>query len=257
MVRQMTGSCGLASLLMVLRPEKRNLVPILASIFAKIEHIFNQKSDQMRDKVWQYALQYLLFSTVSDTEFGKKLESLLIKGFEYDYTDFMKPMVEMRVFQAHPRYKSLSKKLRQDHEVIKNLRQKEMNREWIINQIKVFKIDVELKILAYLFGAKFIPNWDNPDGTGSFYITKSDKKQITTLYSHIIEEKPVLLCREDHWVAVSNVYNNSRSYKIEYKDPSTGDTVIKPLKEFSLKDRFYVFEFSIELLEKSTNILRF
>ncbi|MCP4763029.1 MAG: thiamine-phosphate kinase, partial [archaeon] len=227
---QYPGACGLTSILMAFRPESRRIAPLLNDIWNKIKTIFRDPFPENDEYNWQRVLEWLLFETTRN----KKLQELLDEGFGPVFKEAMLPDLENRIMMENPSEKW--QKISPKKQMTMKLDLSGMNKKWIMRRVEVWKEDFELKILAYLFGSKFIPWEKTEDGTGAVFFTSKEPMGDKISYQEKVEfleslinsfqNSVALFNATIHWVAVKKIEKiegTESEYLVRYMDPASAE----------------------------------
>jgi len=247
---QLTNTCGLSSLLMIAMPKGTSLEPLLTTIAKRMGDLAywnslglgdlrawirqDMKGEQL-SLFWQVASAYLLMKTC----FNPILSSQLQQQFPDEY-DYFKMILMQQLEDRRSSYIKM------------NNRQAAMNINYflktgIVRKIPLqeylfeMKTNLELKMLAHLFGGeqKLFPS---PDGTGCIFLDgKDDKKKLETLYQHVSDG--IIIGLGYHWLAVQGMEQEKKNqYNFIIHDPM-GQRKIVPIDKIESNYRFYVFHF--------------
>ena len=257
--RQLTNSCGLASVLMLLDPNNDKELHNYLKIIAKLISPLIERINFIKEKefIYQYVLQYILLKALS--------QDAADYNFLYDYLEAKFPGL----------YKN--------HKLISNYNLKKKHKNFIRNEMfsiaKAYdryilegdiipplilknetysvKNDFELKILFSLFGYDFVA-FDSING--ALVYKKKDKDFLDKLLrSYINPSNKILFGDGLHWQALVGIYpkdlkkwvikdekiapkTSLKDYMIVYNDPIIPKENIIQLKELLYKQRFYIFK---------------
>jgi hypothetical protein len=266
--QQYPGACGLTSLLMGLKPESRQIDTILNAIWDKMKPLLGTKPDREKSFNWQRVIEWLLFQIPRN----ETLKTILESGFGNHFNDEMLPYLEYRLEEVH--HQKRNDKEIDVFTVNPTLDQRqfpEITKKWLMDRVYVWKMDFELEMLAYLFGCKFVPWEKTEDGTGAIFFNKSEIMRENLVFTEKFTEKinfimkslekggPVLYCATIHWLAVkaiTKIEGSKDTYLVKYNDPASGTEHKRYLDDFSTSERFYLFEFSEQLLHKNEEFLK-
>lgn len=232
---QLYNTCGLSSLLMISNPENSNLQYLLDDIceYLGVSTTFNRALN------WQLACSYLLLKM----SFNRILGYQLRKTFGTNYDNY-KILLNNQIRQKIYFYED-----RENKEIVSNLNTFLDSRIIRKKTLRVFmddmKTNLELKLLAYLFGGKFINNNNSNDGTGCHFFKKKNKKTRKRLMEMINDG--LMLGLFNHWMAVKDLRKNDQNeYIIAINDPLRNRNFIL-LNEIDENHRFYHYEFNSSL----------
>jgi len=248
---QYPGACGLTSLLMALKPISRSFVPILDDLWGKVSERYKLISNLEKSKNWQIVMEWLLFQTAEN----ESLQNKLAENFGDIFYESMLPILRYGIEGANPF--SVRNTFNSD-EVKYNI-----NREWLMKRVYVWKQNIELSILMNIFGFEFHPWKLNQDGTGAIYFTSKELKKKNKLYNQKLNflleriklEDPILCCESIHWIAIKDFQKKRNDYIVIYHDPATASENLRFLKYFRESDRFYVYQLNSQLYESFQEIL--
>ncbi|MBD3229802.1 MAG: hypothetical protein GF329_16590 [Candidatus Lokiarchaeota archaeon] len=241
---QLYNTCGLSSLLMIANPENSNLQYLLDEIceYLGVSTTFNRALN------WQLACGYLLLKM----SFSRILGYQLRKNFGTIYDNY-KILLENQIRQKIQYHKD-----RENKKTVSNLNTFLEHRIIRKKTLRLFmddmKTNLELKLLAFLFGGKFIKNNDSNDGTGCHIFKKNNKKTRKRLMEMI--DDGLMLGLFNHWMAVRNLEKNDQSqHVITINDPLRNRESIL-LSEIDENHRFYHYRFDLNLQKKMDRKIR-
>jgi hypothetical protein len=138
----------------------------------------------------------------------------------------------------------------------------------IMRRVRTMKHNVELKVLAFLFGCEFVPWVKTPDGTGAVFFTKEDIKasrssdeisdyseKFEFLQAGLTSENPMIWGASFHWLVPRDIQVGKKDVTLYYHDPMGGGDHSTKLGSLHEVDRFYRFNFDPELLSAHTSLL--
>jgi len=282
---QYPGACGLTSLLMALKPKSRNINSILDALWLRIQPYFTSKERSSHEKMdthsneynWQRVIEWLLFQVT----FRSELQDLLTEGFGGNFKELFLPQLKYRIQQHNPdpKWRRMSPEEQWKTDIV--ISNDILSGGWIMDRVYEWKEDFELKIIAYLFGCEFKSWRYTRDGTGAVFFSMRDTlaknssipKKIEFIESAANSGSPVLCCATIHWLAIKKIQStnstNSTNSSLEnqtehfnpsylaviYNDPASAQEHRRSLRGFRDTERFYVFEFKSQLLEKHRSLL--
>ena len=237
--RQLYNTCGLSSLLMISIPEKNGNLQYLLDDICKIIGVSTEFNRTLN---WQLACGYLLLKM----SFSRILAYQLRNSFSEDYSNF-KILLKNQIMQKKKFYSNS-----QNSQMVFCLNTFLQRRIIRKKTLRIFmddmKTNLELKLLAYLFGGRFIPNKDSNDGTGCHYFKKKKKKEINKIKEMI--DDGLMLGLLNHWMPVKDIYKNDEDEMfLSVNDPLHNRKSIL-LNNIDNNYRFYHYKFDIELQEK-------
>ncbi len=256
--RQLTNSCGLASILMLMDPSKN---PKLQEILDKIGQLINPLILKIlpineSEFIYQYVLQYVLLKAISqDSEEFMFLNQYLTEQFESSYENH-KIISNFKLNESHRKFI--------DHEMFAIakaydryiLEGNTIPTLMLKNETFSIKNDMDLKILMSIFGYVFIPF----NSTNGALVYKKNKEFLENLCkSHIDPENRILFGDGKHWQALTGLYpknldkwvvNNEKiapkislkNFITVYNDPILPKQHSVPLKEIVSQQFFYIFK---------------
>jgi len=247
---QLTNTCGLSSLLMIAMPQGTSLETLLTTIAKRMGDLEywnalglgNLKAWIRQDMkgehlslFWQVASAYLLMKTC----FNPILSSHLQQTFPDEY-DFFKIILLQQLENRLNAF--LGMKNRQAAMNINYfLKTGIVRRTPLQEYLFEMKTNLELKMLAHLFGGeqKLFPS---PDGTGCIFLDgKDDKKKLETLYQHVSDG--IIIGLGYHWLAVQGMEQEKKNeYNFIIHDP-LGQKKVVSAANIEINYRFYVFQF--------------
>lgn len=250
--RQFPNACGLTSLLMILKPASRKIDELLNYGWDKVGAMFGASPKETQEFHWQRILEYLLTACTQHPAIRAYLEK------EYpDFTENIRPWLQFAL---------LGEKAQVANAARPNLLQ---NDTLIMQRVRTMKHDVELKILAFLFGCHFIP-WEKcTDGTGAVFFSRDEllekrkgheagpvEEKLAFIKKGITGEGLVLWGASYHWLAASDLREDEGHQVLFYHDPMGGGNHSINVTAFRETDRFYVFKFDAKLLEEHESLVK-
>ncbi|MHA1733221.1 MAG: hypothetical protein ACTSU5_14840 [Promethearchaeota archaeon] len=261
---QLPNACGLSALLMALRPDAREIAPILDEFWEIVAPLFRERRWQGRREFrWTLLLEYLLLKGMVDEEIREASY-----GAMPDFYDVYVVVSQMQVREVHALL------LRRFGSRVEPLIERYygdglLYEELVLRRILKMKENPELKLLAWLFGCEFVPWGKSLDGTGAVTFTREEVKsyrkgnptpefgeKLNFLREGLEAEDPVLLGSTHHWLAVRDLLEFDGKYFVTYHDPATAKEVRKPLDRFTSNDFFYRFHFDPALAEGNVPLVR-
>jgi len=257
--RQLTNSCGLASILMLMDPSKN---PKLQEILDNIGELINPLILKIlpvneSEFIYQYVLQYVLLKAVSrNSEEYQFLNDYLTEQFKSSFEN-QKLISNFKLAESHQKFiehEMFAIAKAYDRYILEG---NTISTLVIKNETFSVKNDMDLKILMSIFGYDFIPfNSTN----GALVYDKKDKNFLNNLCkSHIDPEYRILFGDGKHWQALTGLYINNldkwvikndkiapktslKDYTIVYNDPIIPKQHSMQLKEIISQQFFYVFK---------------
>ena len=257
--QQLTNSCGLASILMLMDPIKN---PKLQEILDKIGELINPLILKIlpvneSEFIYQYVLQYVLLKALSrNSEEYQFLNDYLTKEFKNSYEN-QKLISNFKLAESHQKFiqhEMFAIAKAYDRYILEG---NTIPTLMLKNETFSVKNDMELKILMTIFGYNFIPfNSTN----GALVYNKKDKNFLVNLCkSHIDPENRILFGDGKHWQALTGLYTKNlekwiiknekiapktslKDFIIDYNDPILPKQHSVQLKEIISQQFFYVFK---------------
>lgn len=254
--RQMKNTCGLSSLLMVLQPETRGLAPFFDDAWRQLKPLFHLKGLKRKEFRWAVVLQYLLFKLT-----GQNPLRAAMADFP-DLQEIYEVYVPVMQFTLRQGLAGIVKKFGADTIVPlfdRYQRTGYLFEELVYSRLFEMKDDPELKLLARLFGYRFVPWAGGPpeqwDGTGAMYFTADEMKgyragqpdpvfeeKADFLTKQVYAGHPVLCGTGHHWIAVKDAREFDGKYFLTVHDPDSGKALRVPLDRLGERERFYAFQ---------------
>ncbi len=248
---QFPNACGLTSLLMALKPASRKIDLLLNQGWDKIGAMFQVSPKESQEFRWQRVLEYLLTACTQH----RRLRSYL----KLHYPSFVKevrPWLEAGLIQRNWGERSTANPAL--------LREAPL----IMRRVQTMKHDIELKILAFLFGCRFLRWKLGADGTGAVFFTRDELQSLqggeeaeTTveklmfIINGLDGGGPVLWGASFHWLAARDIQIGGDGEILFYHDPMGGGDHTINMRDMHETDRLYVFNFDPTLLEEHVPIL--
>lgn len=181
--RQYPNACGLTSLLMALKPGPRDLEVTLEAAWNVLERRAKRGSHRAVEFDWQRVLEWLLFQLPVDPA----LRTLVTDAFG-ETSEAMLAVLTHGILEAHPSAAAHStfayaSDLPPSASSAKNLGLAPAApwfpaRKWLMRRVSTWKKDVELEMLALLFGCRFTPWPETRDGTGAVFFTRRELRDL-------------------------------------------------------------------------------
>ena len=256
--RQLINSCGLASILMLMDPNKNpKLKKILDSIGELIDPIiFKIIPVRESEFIYQYVLQYVLLKALSrESEDYKFLSEYLTDQFRNTYEN-QKLISNFKLAESHQKFiehEMFSIAKAYDRYILEG---NTIPTLMLKNETFSVKNDMDLKILMSIFGFDFIPNNST---NGALVYNKKDKEFLDVLCkSYINPENRILFGDGKHWQIVTGLYTKDldkwimtndliapksslKDFFISYNDPIIPKQHSIQLKEMISQNYFYIF----------------
>lgn len=257
--RQLTNSCGLASILMLMDPSKN---PKLQEILDNIGKLINPIILKIlpvneSEFIYQYVLQYVLLKALSqDSEEYQFLNDYLTEQFKNSFVN-QKLISNFNLAESHQKFiehEMFAIAKAYDRYILEG---NTISTLMIKNETFSVKNDMDLKILMSIFGYDFIPfNSTN----GALAYNKKDKDFLKNLCkSHIDPENRIFFGDGKHWQALTGLYTKDmdkwviknekiapktslKDFVIVYNDPIVPKQHITQLKEIISDQHFYIFK---------------
>ena len=247
---QLTNTCGLSSLLMISIPQGTTLEPLLTDIakrmgdtaywdsfsLSNLRFLLKGSANGVQLSLfWQTACAYLLMKAC----FNPLLSSHLQQEFPDEY-DFFKAILLQQLEDRGNSFKA-QKKTQAASNIAYFLKTGVVRRTPLQEYLYEMKTNLELKMLAYLFGGTQIL-FPSPDGTGCIFLDgKDDKKKLETLYQHVADG--IIIGLGYHWLAVQGMEPDKKAqYNFIIHDPLGAKKVVSS-ERIQSDFRFYVFQF--------------
>ncbi len=249
---QFPNACGLTSLLMTLKPGSRKIDKLLNYGWDKIGVIFQGNHKESQEFHWQRVLEYLLTACTQHPT----LRAYLDKEYP-NFSESVCPWLEFALLGEKALQASVARPnlLRGTH--------------LIMHRVRTMKHDVELKVLAFLLGCRFIPWEKGTDGTGAVFFNRDEllekrkgheagsvEEKMDFIKKGIVGEGPVLWGASFHWLAARDLQEEGGHQVLFYHDPMGGGDHSINVAALHETDRFYVFTFDAELLEEHIPLVK-
>lgn len=248
---QLPNTCGLSTFLMLLNPEKNLKVrKFLDDFYPKVKD-FYAIDQSIKEYQWSYVLDYILLKSLGNNKLSEYLFEK-IPDFE-----------TIKIYINFELKKSKDRKFGPYNEITNNIYENFFEsgvvHPYIIrDHLLSLKLNIELKILFYLFGGEFIPQ-DSVDGTGSLFFEKKDLKNLNSntnflaKYHTIKQHKKrgdnfsVAINASHHWIALNSVFDEGNNYFLIVNDPSKSKPLTLKIstRRISDKVRFYFFRYNL------------
>ncbi|GAB4322290.1 MAG: hypothetical protein Kow0069_26930 [Promethearchaeota archaeon] len=262
--RQLPNACGLSSLLMALRPFSRGIDAALDRAWELIGGLFHVRW-RRREFLWSRVLEYVLLKCVQDNELREKLKMDLA-----DLPDVYGAFVPVLHYNLQEVQAFLMKRLGEERVeplVRRFYEEGVVYEELVTKRLLEMKRDPELKILACVFGCRFVPWPGSTDGTGSLFFTKEDvasykkgeasaefEEKVAFLKEAVENKDPLLLGATHHWLAVKHLHTFEGRHFLTVHDPASGKELRVPLERASERDRFYRFAYDEALMRENVGL---
>ncbi len=249
---QFPNACGLTSLLMALKPASRKIDQLLNYGWDKIGAMFQANLKESQEFHWQRILEYLLTACTQ--------HPVLRDYLEKEYPNFAAsvcPWLEFALLGENALQASVA---RPDVLHRTNL---------IMHRVRTMKHDVELKVLAFLFGCHFFPWEKGTDGTGAVFFSRDEllekrkgheagsvEEKLNFIKKGIDAGGPVLWGASFHWLAARDLHAEEGHEVLLYHDPMGGGDHSINVAALRETDRFYKFTFDADLLEEHKSLVR-
>jgi len=248
---QFPNACGLTSLLMALKPASRNIDVLLNYGWDRIGAMFQASPEEPHEYRWQRVLEYLLTACTQH----RKLR-MYLKIHYPSFVKVVRPWLEEGLIHRNWGERSVANPSLLHAAPL------------IMSRVNTMKHDVELKILAFLFGCRFLRWKEGADGTGGAFFTQEEllslqegheTKTLVEKFAFIMkgldDGGPVLWGASFHWLAARDLQIDGDREDLFYHDPMGGGDHCINVRELHETDRFYVFQFDPTLLEEHIPIL--
>ena len=257
--RQLTNSCGLASILMLMDPSKNTK---LQEILDKIGELINPLILKIlpideTEFIFQYVLQYVLLKALSrNSDDYQFLNDFLTDQFQNSYEN-QKLISNFKLAESHQKFiehEMFAIAKAYDRYILEG---NTIPTLMLKNETLSVKNDMDLKILMSIFGYDFIPfNSTN----GALIYDKKNKDFLANLCkSHIDPEYRILFGDGKHWQALTGLYTKNldkwviknekiapksslKDFIIVYNDPIIPKQHLAQLKEIISQHYFYIFK---------------
>jgi len=184
---------------------------------------------------WQIACAYLLMKACFNPLLGPHLQ----QEFPDEYDVFKAILLQqledrMNSFIAHKNTQAASN-------IRYFIKTGVVRRTPLQEYLYEMKTNLELKMLANLFGGTQIL-FPSPDGTGCIFLDgKDDKKKLETLYKHVADG--LIIGLGYHWLAVQGMEPDKKNqYNFIIHDP-LGEKKVVLSERIQSDFRFYAFQF--------------
>ncbi|MHA1270935.1 MAG: hypothetical protein ACTSPY_14165 [Candidatus Helarchaeota archaeon] len=243
--RQLYNTCGLSSLLMISIPEKNGNLQYLLDDICKLIGVSTEFNRSLN---WQLACGYLLLKI----SFNRILGWHLRKEFGIDYYNF-KILLNNQIFQKI-QISEAKGDIKKVSALNLFLKRRIIRKKTLRVYMDDMKTNLELKLLAYLFGGRFIPNTNSNDGTGCYTFKKKNKKDLKFINEMI--DDGLILGLYNHWMPIKDIYKNDQnSYVLSVNDPLGNQKVIE-MNRLTQDHRFYHYKFDPNLRDQMDTIVR-
>ncbi len=241
---QLTNTCGLASLLMIAKPESDSLAVLLTDVMnrMRVEPYYQGRIG------WQLAEAYLLMKFC----FNRSLKYYLRKRFNDEYDYFR--MILLQQLEDRRNTMLAIGNLKTASAIQLYLRKGIVRKTTLYEYLFEMKTNLELKMLAYYYGGEQVL-YPSPDGTGCIYLDRTDdKKKLEILYKQVPDG--ILIGLGYHWLAVQGMEETKKNkYDIIYHDPK-GSKKSVPSDKIEKHFRFYMFKFDLNKRKQRDAIIR-
>jgi len=242
---QLYNTCGLSSLLMIAIPEKNGGLHRLLDDICKV---IGASTEFNKELNWQLACGYLLLKA----SFNRTLAWHLRKLFDYDYYNF-KILLNNQLTEKVQYHTN-----KMDFKTVSALntffKAKIIKKPALKTYLDDMKTNLELKMIALLFGGIYMPNAESTDGTGCYTFDKKKKKDLETLNEMINDG--LMLGLFNHWLAVKDLYKDEENnFVLAINDPLKSTNKIK-FNDLTSSHRFYHYKFDQKLQKQMEEVVR-
>ena len=184
---------------------------------------------------WQMACAYLLLKACFNPVLGAHLQ----QEFPDEY-DYFKAILLQQLEDRGNSFKA-QQKAQAASNISYFLKTGVIRRTPLQEYLYEMKTNLELKMLAHLFGGTQVL-FPSPDGTGCIFLDgNDDKKKLETLYHHVADG--IIIGLGYHWLAVQGMEPDKKNqYNFIIHDP-LGEKKVVPSERIQSEFRFYVFQF--------------
>jgi hypothetical protein len=241
---QLTNTCGLSSLLMIAKPEGNSLASLLQDLATKIR----VESYYEGPLGWQIAEAYLLMKCC----FHRSLKYHLQKNFMDEYAYFRMVLLHQLEERKYTFVNINDLKSARDIDLF--LKKGTVRKQALYEYLFAMKTNLELKMLAFLYGGTQIL-FPSEDGTGCIFLNgKDDNKKLETLYQSVPEG--IIIGLGYHWLAVRGMEQiKKHRYNFFIHDPK-GEKRTVSSDQIEKNFRFYLFKFDMAQRKKMDVIVR-
>ncbi len=237
-IRQVYNSCGIASVLMALKPDKnKELDAFLRSLEKKITKVL--KLDSVRydflDRV-QFAAAWLILHAVFK-------ETTILDKVAPGFSDIenLRPMLESRLDEMVV-YQKTSNNPKIEKDNAKLLESGDITQNLLVSYIQEQKTDVELKLLGSLFGLVFkaVPEADG--GTPLGTVAQVDPRQPedymrkVNMLAKQLETGAVFANYEYHWLPLREIGKRIEQFAQEEKKNDRASEIVATPHYFKLNN---------------------
>jgi hypothetical protein len=275
-MRQVYNSCGIASVLMALKPDKnKELDAFLRNLEKKTTKTLKLDSDRydFLDRVQFAAAWLILHAIFKDTSILDKVAPT------FSDIENLRPVLESRldemvVYQKTSNNSKIEKdyaKLLQDGEVTQNL---------LVSYVQEHKTDAELKLLASLFGLVFKAVPEQDGGTPLGTVTQVDPRQPEAYMQKVgllakqLTNGAVFANYEYHWLPLREIGTRTEQFTQEEKlndnasaisatphyfklnNPLSGTAISVTQADVVQNYIFYLFDFDIVQQKRFVDLLK-
>lgn len=279
--QQLINACGLTTVLMILHHSNYHTEAAQLDLLCEhLDPLINEiEPDLPSEFQLQYVLQYVLLKIYG----AKSVKYQFLKPFFKDAfpQEFFNHLTIVKYQMKQNQRSHLISHLYQNAEGYDQyfLDDYQVNANFLQEQAHYSKMDLDLKLLLWMFGFKFLPQ-QNQDGTGALSLNyTSEKEYVKHITNYFLSPDHHLICgKSAHWMLVVHIYPRESSSFFKFKERKEGNPLEQvkkasklkditllmnnPLKnapqEYNLEDigqdfRFYIFEKSNPLPEQIWN----
>jgi len=255
-VRQTLNTCGLASLAMIFLHH----APFIKDFLLKVdERILQPKATgqvavpkREEDEAVISALGYLLLKAAN----SRRLRFLLSKATNpFDYDDFR---ISIQIMLGTPEAEKELKKNPELQTLFKLYQGGIIRKKFLRFYLSRFKTQLELKMLAALFGFKFVPY--ATETMGNLYFENHGDKdradKVEFMHQRLADGQHAVLLGHGqlHWMVPHTLYESGNGQVLEINDPLGGSTRM-PVEKLDHSYIFYFFKFNEAICKRNIAIL--
>ncbi len=275
-IRQVYNSCGIASVLMALKPDKnKEIDAFLRNLEKKVTKVL--KLDSIRydflDRV-QFAAAWLILHAVFK-------ETTILDKVAPSLSDIenLRPVLESRLDEMVV-YQKTSNNSKIEKDYAKLLESGDVTQNLLVSYVQEHKTDVELKLLGSLFGLVFKAVSEQDGGTPLGTVVQVDPRQPEDYMRKVIlltkqlATGAVFANYEYHWLPLREIGKRIEQFAQEEKmndsataiaatphyfklnNPLSGTTISVTQADVLEKYNFYLFDFNIVQQKRFLDVLK-
>ncbi|MFX0100835.1 MAG: hypothetical protein ACFFCS_14765 [Candidatus Hodarchaeota archaeon] len=259
LVRQTLNTCGIASLSMIFLHHSKEIEDLLIDLF-KRNYLGHKKSwpfKGKRDNALIWSEGYLLLRAAASRKYGNWLKTFTD---EFQYDDF-KLNIDLMFNSRIP--SRILRRITDLETLIKYYQKGIIRKRFLLFYLNQFKTQLELKILASMFGFHFQPYPNDVMGLLFFEDDEEpeEKEKKVKFIEKMINKKDCDILfghGQSHWMVAHSLYHVEEidEYILGINDPlgPRGSTI--PIKKLDHSYIFYFFKFNDDLFKANMKFLR-